>query len=311
MALHAIEPDRRTLHGHFSRDLPAVLTIDPGDTVRFRTLDGGWGLERPRGASEPRRRLEPRDARLDAGHALSGPVAIRGAEPGMTLEVRIDAIVPGAYGWTRSGGWPSPLNSRLGFVGGEEHLLIWDLDVAAGRARDQHGRSVALRPFMGVIGMPPPQPGIHSTIPPRETGGNIDCKELVAGSRLYLPVAVPGALVSVGDGHGAQGDGEVSGLAIECPMDRVDLTFHLREDIPIKAPLAETAAGTITFGFHATLDEAMALALEGMLDVLCARHSVDRREALALASVVVDLHVTQAVNGCSGVHAILPPGAIR
>src|SRR5262249_19749266 len=149
---------------------------------------------------------------------------------------------------------------------------------------------------------PPADGGIHSTIPPRDAGGNIDCKELVAGSRLFLPIAVPGALVSVGDGHAAQGDGEVSGLAIECPMDRVDITFGLREGRPLTGPIAETAAGTITFGFHPSLDEAMAVALERMLDVLCARHSIDRRDALALASVVVDLHVTQVVNGCSGVH---------
>jgi acetamidase/formamidase len=231
--------------------------------------------------------------------------------PGLTLEVSIDAIVPGAWGWTRAGGWKSPLNTRLGLENGEEHLSVWDLDPTAGTARNQNGHVVALAPFMGVIGLPPDEPGIHSTIPPRECGGNIDCKELVAGSRLLLPITVPGALVSVGDGHAAQGDGEVSGLAIECPMDRVDLTFRLRDDLPLRGPRAETRAGTITFGFHPSLDEAAAIALEAMLDLLRERHGVEKREALALASVAVDLRVTQVVNGCSGVHAVLRPGAIR
>lgn len=311
MVLHVIEPERRTLHGHFSRDLPPVLSIDSGDTVRFRTLDGGWGLERPVIGGPARRPFEPRDPVLDAGHPLVGPVEIRGAKPGMTLEVGIDAVVPGAWGWTRAGGWPSRLNTRLDLADGEQHFLVWELDAPSATARDQLGRTVSLRPFMGVMGMPPDEPGIHSTIPPRACGGNIDCKELVAGSRLFLPIPVAGALLSVGDGHAAQGDGEVSGLAIECPMDRVDLTLRLHDDLAMEAPRAETPAGSITFGFHPSLDEASAIALEGMLSLMSERYRLSRKEALALASVVVDLRITQMVNGCSGVHAIIRPDAIR
>jgi acetamidase/formamidase len=162
--------------------------------------------------------------------------------------------------------------------------------------------------------MPPPEPGRHSTIPPYWHGGNLDCKELVAGSTLYLPVPVEGGLFSVGDGHAAQGDGEVSGTAIECPIERADLTLDLREDLfgrPLTTPVARTPAGWVAMGLGDDLDEAAAEALDAMLGVLTALHGVSRSEALALASVAVDLRITQVANRTFGVHAVLPPGALR
>ncbi len=254
MAYHVIEPERATLHGRFSRDLSPVLTIDPGDTVRFRTLDAGWNLE-PRRSARPEdrpRKFAPRDPERDKGHALCGPVAIRGAEPGMALGVHIDALRPGPWGWTAAGGWESPLNRRLG-VTDAETFLLWTLDPDAGEGRDQHGHRIALHPFMGIMGMPPDEPGWHPTPPPRPWGGNLDCKELVAGSTLYLPIPVPGALFSVGDGHAAQADGEVSSTGIECPMERVELTFSLHAAMHLTMPRADTPAGWITFGFDADL----------------------------------------------------------
>jgi acetamidase/formamidase len=163
---------------------------------------------------------------------------------------------------------------------------------------------------MGVMGMPPDVPGVLPTAPPRDCGGNIDCKELVAGSTLYLPIAVPGGLFSVGDGHGAQGDGEASGTAIECPMERVNLTFDLHPDLRLRAPRANTPAGWITFGFHEDLDEATIQATDGMLQLLGEQYGLARPEALAIASIVVDLRITQIVNGVRGVHAVLPHGAL-
>jgi acetamidase/formamidase len=189
--------------------------------------------------------------------------------------------------------------------------LIWGLDAHAMIGRDQFGRTLALRPFMGVMGMPPDEPGRHPTDPPRFCGGNIDCKELVAGSTLYLPITVPEALFSVGDGHAVQGDGEVSGVAIECPMERVDLTFHLRHDMRLTTPRATTSTGWITLGFHENLHEASLIALEAMLDLMGEQYHLPRPQALALASLVVDLHVTQIANGVLGVHAVLPHEAIR
>lgn len=313
MAFHEIVPERRTLHGKFSREWEPCLTINPGDTVRFQTLDAGWSIE-PRTSAvttERPRKFEPRDPERDAGHALCGPVFIEGAQPGMTLEIEIGEIRPGSWGWLVAGGWDSPLNRRLGVAGGEEILHLWTLDAEAMTGRNQHGHEVALKPFMGVMGMPEDVPGLQSTTPPRVTGGNLDCKELVAGSSLFLPIAAPGGLFSVGDGHATQADGEVSGLAIECPMERVDLTFHLHPKMSLKTPRANTPAGWITLGLDEDLDEAMHLALDAMLDLMGEMHGLSRRDALALASLVVDLRVTQVVNGVQGVHALLSHGALK
>jgi acetamidase/formamidase len=164
---------------------------------------------------------------------------------------------------------------------------------------------------MGVLGMPPAEPGRHPTAPPRPTGGNLDCKELTAGSTLYLPIAVPGGLFSVGDGHAVQGDGEVCVTAIECPMERVRLSFELRPDLRLPAPRAYTPAGWLTFGLHADLNEAAYLAVEGMLEWLAEQHGLERAQALALASLAVDLRITQIVNGVRGVHARLPDGVLH
>jgi acetamidase/formamidase len=309
MAHHTLEPARDTLHGHWSRDLAPVLTIDPGDTVRFRTLDALWTDGKPSGPF-PWRRVEPRSPEIDTGHALTGPVFVRGAAPGSTLAVRIDAIVPGDWAWTWS--WPEGRQAvDLGLVGTPGFGQLWDVDAAAMLATDRRsGRRVRLAPFMGVIGVAPPEPGVHSTTPPRAWGGNIDCKLLTAGTTLYLPVGVEGALFSVGDGHGAQGDGEVCGTAVECPMERVDLTFDLIAS-GLKAPRARTADAWVTFGFDPDLNRATTMALANMLDLIQERHpGMPRQEALALASVAVDLRVTQIVNHAQGVHAVLPDRAI-
>jgi len=161
-----------------------------------------------------------------------------------------------------------------------------------------------------VMGMPPDEAGTHDTGPPRFCGGNLDCKELVAGSTLYLPIAVKGGLFSVGDGHALQGDGEVCGTAIECPMERVSLTFLLRDDLRLTTPRANTPAGWLTMGLHEDLNQAMDMAMIGMLDLMEELYDLPRPEALALASLVVDLRITQVVNGVRGVHALLPHGVL-
>src|SRR5919199_6808984 len=129
MALYSVEPDRRTLHGAFSRDIAPILTIDSGDTVRFRTLDADWNLA-PRQSTrydEPPAQFTPRPAGQEQGHPLCGPVAIRGAQPGMTLAIDINTIRPGAWGFTAVGGWPHPVNNRLG-VADQGTYLLWELD---------------------------------------------------------------------------------------------------------------------------------------------------------------------------------------
>ena len=308
MAVHELPLERRTLHGHFSAELEPVLTVDPGDSVVFSTLDAGWGLE---GGSLERRRFEPRQRGLDDGHALVGPIEVRGARAGQTLAVRVEELRVGTYGFTDAGGWASWLNARLGVAEGETAILWWDLDADAGIGRDQHGHEVDLRPFLGVMGMPPPSPGVYSTQQPRRWGGNLDCGELAAGTTLYLPIPVDGARFSAGDGHARQGDGEASGLALEAPMERVRLTLDIRDDLELRSPLARTHDAWITFGLDEDLDDALAHALDEMLGLMERELGVGRREALALASVAVDLRVTQVVNVVKGVHAILRDDAVR
>jgi acetamidase/formamidase len=176
---------------------------------------------------------------------------------------------------------------------------------------NQHGHTIALKPFMGVMGMPPDEAGFLSTAPPRYCGGNLDCKELVAGTTLYLPIAVHGGLFSVGDGHAVQGDGEVCVTAIECPMERVSLTFSLQESQTIATPRARVKDGWITLGLDEDLDEACFKALEEMLNLMGELHGLDRKTALGLASLAVDMRITQIVNGTQGVHAVLRDDALR
>jgi len=205
------------------------------------------------------------------------------------------------------------LYRRLGVADAAPHWQLWSIDPAAGTATDQAGRKVTIRPFLGVMGNTPAAPGRHLTSPPRPVGGNLDCKELTEGSTLYLPVAVEGALFACGDGHARQGDGEVSGTAIECPMAVAELTFDVTDELgEIRTPHLRTGDAWITIGVGGNLDAATFEALNAMLDLLQSRLDVPRAEALALASVAVDLRVTQIVNaGVVGVHAVLPDGALR
>ncbi len=309
--MHEIPLERRTLHGHFSRDLEPVAEVRPGDVIRFATLDAGWGLEPPREDGSERRRFSPLDPKLDSGHPLIGPVAVLGAVAGQTLEVGIEEVRVGPYGLTVAGGWSTALNDRLGLGEGESRVLAWELDADTAVGRDRDGREVTLAPFLGVLGMPPPQPGIHPTGPPRAWGGNLDCKELVPGTTLFLPIPADGALFSAGDGHARQGDGEVSSTAIECPLARAQLSLSLREDVELAAPVARTPDTWLAFGLGESLDEAAGNAVDSMLALMERELGLERRDALALASVVVDLRVTQVVNGVQGVHAVLRDDAIR
>ncbi|HEU4964284.1 MAG TPA: acetamidase/formamidase family protein [Bacilli bacterium] len=309
-----LEPNEQTLKGKFSKDFTPCLQIASGDTVRARTLDAGWGLERRPAPGAPRKRFDTTEE-IYRGHSMIGPIFIEGARPGMTLEVQIKEVMPGDHGWTSAGGFHSYWNQRLNLVEETEHHLDWELDRERMVARSMFGnfdQEIALKPFLGIMGMAPDEPGLHSTVPPRFCGGNLDCKELVPGSTLYLPIAVEGGYFFFGDGHAVQGDGEVAGPALECPMERVELTLTVREDLSgLKMPRAKTPAGWVTLGLHEDLDEAMWLALEGMLDLMQELYGMKRTEAYALASLVVDMRVTQVVNQTKGVHAVLPYGAVK
>jgi acetamidase/formamidase len=289
--IHEIPFERRTVHGHFSRHLDPIATIDAGDTVAFSCINAAWEVA-------PDELFEPRDEKLDAGHALIGPIDVRGAKPGETLVVHIDKVRPGDFGVT----W--------GYVSGPHATKVrWTLDPENGTGVDDRGARVRLAPFLGVLGMPPDEPGVHSTGPPRRCGGNIDCKELVAGTTLYLPISVDGAHFSAGDGHAVQADGEASGTAIECSVERVELTLELSE-LELRWPIARTPDAWIAFGFDEDLDLAAEEAMATMLDLMERERGLERSYALALSSLVVDLRVTQIVNGVKGVHAVLRDDAI-
>ena len=331
MSTHHLPAGRTTLHGRFDAAIAPVLTLDSGDTVVTSTLDSGWHAAEQDaaalGAAAGPAGLDalapwtdetgaPVDRALDPGHALVGPIAVRGARPGSVVEVRVVDLVPGAWGFTVAGGRRTFADRAARVDGLPREGLLWRVDAAGRTARDQHGDEVALRPFLGVVGLCPAGDGPVSTIPPRRVGGNVDCRELVAGSSLFLPVEVDGALLSVGDGHGAQGDGEVAGVALECPMTRVEIQVVLHERSPLDVervrPWASTPAGDLVLGTGTSLDEAAADALDGVVDLLAARHGLTRPRALALASVGADLRVSQVVNGgVLGVHAVLPPGRLR
>jgi len=283
------------------------MWIESGDTVVFRTFDASGYLEKVKADG-----TTPRMDRSGApsGHTLCGPLAIAGARTGQTLEVEIRDVRPGSWGWTGSGGFPTPLNDRLGVTDSEWLMMIWTIDRDALTAVNQWGHIVALRPFMGVMGMPPDEPGSHNTGPPRFCGGNLDCKELVAGTKLYLPIAVDNALFSIGDGHGVQGDGEVSGMAIECPMERVEVKLTVLDSPKLTMPRAWTPEGWLTFGLNTELNEAVAMAIDQMLGLMDELLGQPRTTALGLASLFVDVRITQLVNGVVGAHAVLPHAAI-
>jgi acetamidase/formamidase len=285
VTVHELPLEQRTLHGYFSSEPEPVLEIEPGDSVRISVPNAGWDLSREE-------RFVAKTPELDTGHALAGPIAVRGARPGQTLAVRVDEVEAGDWGVTE---------------GGEDHAVHWALAEGVGRAL---GRELDLAPFLGVMGMPPPEPGVHSTIPPRRWGGNIDCKELVAGTTLYLPIPVEGALFSAGDGHAAQGDGEISGTAIETPA-RAQLTLDVRDDLALEWPIARIDGAWLTFGFDDDLGRAASIAVDGMLVLMARELGVTGGDARVLASVGVDLHITQVVNEALGVHAELRDDAFR
>jgi acetamidase/formamidase len=283
--LHELPCEPWALHGHFSRGLEPVLSVDRGETVRISVPNHAWAIERDE-------EVVARNPEIDTGHALAGPIEVRGAKAGQTLVVRIEEVRPSHWGVTH---------------GEKDHSVYWDLRAGIGRALD---RELDLAPFLGVMGMPPPEPGVHSTVPPRRWGGNLDCKELVAGTTLYLPIPVDGALFSAGDGHAAQGDGEVSGTAIETPV-QARLTLDVDESLELEWPVARIRGAWVTFGLDEHLGRAARIAVDGMVALMGRELGVFGGDALVLASVGVDLRVSQVVNGTLGVHAVLRDDAFR
>lgn len=297
--MNRLLPQGGNLHGDFDRDRPPVLTVESGERVTFVSWDVAWGMENHHAEGGPRAKVEPRAQ----GPCLTGPVAVRGARPGDVLAITLEEVRPGAWGWTMAGGggfFNADLNRRLGVF--DDHAIIrWSLKDGWGESH--LGHRLKLHPFPGMLGMPQDVPGSQSGWTPRRTGGNLDCRHLQAGNTLYLPVEVPGGLLSCGDGHARQGDGESGGTAIECPMEAVTVRLELAQ-LPVRQPTIRTPKSWVVLGLGNDLQQAAEDALDGILHWMAPRLGLTRTETLALAGVVCHLQVTQMVNGLVGVQAV-------
>lgn len=303
---HTLRSSPATCHwGYFDAKLEPVLTLRSGDTVTIECVSGSEEVLPPppfEVLSEHRDilgTLRP----LFPGHILTGPVAVEDAEPGDVLEVQILSIdCRQNWGWTIV----RPLAGTLPEDFPQRKLWHVAIDRQRGTATLPWGKEIRLSPFFGVMGVaPPPVYGAVTSIVPREFGGNIDLKELIAGTTLYLPVWAPGALFSVGDGHGVQGDGEVCLTALETALAG---TFRLvlRKDMKLAMPRAETPTHHIALGLNEDLDDAAKQALREMIAFLGEAAGLSPIDAYMTCSLAVDLRVTQLVDGNKGVHAMLP-----
>lgn len=309
-ATHRLGPPH--IHYAWDREQPPALTIDPGDAIEFECREASDGQVTPETRREDL-------GRRDRGrvHALTGPVAIQGARPGDVLVVEVLGFAHDGWGYTtfRPGAGLLPDDFDEPHIhhwwvardaGGREWAEFRGLPDTGGRWRPEQPRvAVPVEPFCGIMGVSPAEPGTHRTFAPHAGGGNMDVRHLTAGSTLYLPVFVDGALFSVGDCHLAQGDGEVCVTAIEAPM-RVRLRFHLRRGRPIaepqfftRGPLTPRVEGA---GFHVVtahrpdLMEAARAAIRHMIDHLVSEYGFSRPEAYMLCSVAVDLKLSQVVD---------------
>jgi len=312
MATHRVDARPDTVRwGQFSAEFEPILTVDSGDTVVLECVSGGPDVLPPPGSGMT---VPPALAAIHAAHPrgpgvhiLTGPVEVRGAEPGDMLEVRIEAIELGAD-WGFCG--HRPLAGTLPEDFPHRFLTHIAVDRQARTGTLPWGTVLPLQPFFGVMGVAPkPEYGTISTKEPREHGGNLDNKELGAGSTLFLPVWVEGARFSAGDGHGVQGDGEVCINALEmCLTGTFTLVLHKGGGLrapKLRFPRGETATHFISMGMNEDLDLAMKQALREMIAFICARTNLSPDQAYQLCSLAVDFHVTQTVNGEKGVHGML------
>jgi acetamidase/formamidase len=291
--------------GYFDARRAPLLTIASGDHVTIDAVSGSPEVLPPPGFHVPPELLAIHAAEpgIPFGpHILTGPVAVEGAEPGDVLEVRIlEVSLRQDWGYNLN----RPLSGTLPDDFPTYHLMHIPLDTERMVGRLPWGLELPLRPFFGVMGVaPPPSWSRCTSIIPRAFGGNLDNKELVAGTTLFLPVFAAGALFSCGDGHGVQGDGEVNVTAIETALTG---TFELilRKDLGFAYPRAETPTHVVTFGMDPDLDRCAEKALRDMIALIVERAGLTREQAYALCSLAADLRITQTVNQHKGVHCML------
>lgn len=291
-----------TIHGAhhhigWDRSIPPVETVAPGSRLKFECLDSSGGQFTPESTT-------PDVANLDFGriNPVTGPIYVDGAEPGDILKVRIEAFHPSGFGWTAN----IPGFGLLADQFPDAHLKVWSYDpeslapsVFSDLAR------VPLKPFAGTIGVAPAEAGTHSVVPPRRMGGNLDIRDLAAGTTLYLPVEVAGALFSIGDTHAAQGDGEVCGTAIESPMN-VELSLDLVKQEKLAFPRFTTPGPVtrhldakgyeVTTGIGPDMMTGAKDAVSAMIELLGKEHGLSPEDAYLLCSVCGDLRISEIVD---------------
>lgn len=288
---------RHSCHYVWDNGLVPALEVAPGETITFDVTDASAGQITPESTRDVFDEYD--SARVNP---VTGPVRVDGAEPGDVLVLRLESYAPSGWGWTANipgfgllaDDFPEAALHHWTYErDGSVPLLFGDL------------AEIPLAPFTGTIGVAPAEAGAHSIIPPRRVGGNMDVRDLVAGSVLYLPVEVTGALLSIGDTHAAQGDGEVCGTAIESPM-QVTVSIKLVKKEPLAMPRLDRPAPRmsgragdriwITTGIGPDLHEAARAAVRGMIDLLARERSLSPIDAYMLCSVAGDLKVSQIVD---------------
>ncbi len=311
MTHHILKASCKTVHlGGFSHELEPALVVNSGDSIDVETYTGFYIYDKAPPEFLTAELLEicqhlPTERKVGPGpHLLTGPIYVNGAEPGDVLEVKLQDIsprLPMGFNAIRPGWGALPeqfTEPRLRFI-------PLDLDKGVAQFPNGSGISIPLEPFFGILGVATDETN-RSSVPPGVYGGNIDNRELRAGSSIFLPIFVPGALFSIGDGHAAQGDGEINVTAIETSMNGT-IQIRLRKDLQLSAPLAETPTDIITLGFGETLDQAFECALQQMMTFLEHFAGLSAEEAYVLCSLAVNFHITQVVNRPhKGVHGMLP-----
>ncbi|MCF4099338.1 acetamidase/formamidase family protein [Maritalea mediterranea] len=286
-------------HHHFGWDnsIVPVQTVAPGTTLEFECIDSSGGQITPESTTADIAKLD--FAKINP---VSGPIYIDGAEPGDAVKVKIEGFGPSGFGWTAN----IPGFGLLADQFEEPSLQLWHYDKdKLGTSAYGPGGRVPLKPFAGTIGLAPAAPGEHSVVPPRRMGGNLDIRDLAAGTELYLPVEVAGALFSMGDTHAAQGDGEVCGTAIESRMNAI-VTLDLVKGANLNMPRFTTPGPVtnhldqkgyeVTTGIGDSLMQGARDALSGMIDLLCAQHNMNAVDAYMLCSVCGDLRISEIVD---------------
>ncbi len=296
------EPVARTIHHHshhhgWNNAFQPILTVAPGSVITLETIDASGGQLTLDSHADDVARLD-----LDRVNPVTGPIYIDGAEPGDALSVKFLNFAPSGWGWTANIPGFGLLCDQ--FPAAALHLWRYDATNFAPALYGPGGR-VPLKPFAGTVGVAPAEPGQHSIVPPRQVGGNLDIRDLAAGTDLLLPVEVPGALFSIGDTHAAQGDGEICGTAIESPMTvtvRLDLIKQAAPPAPRFATPGPVSRHLDDMGYEVTtgvgpdLFQGARDAVSAMIDLLSARYKMQPVEAYMLCSVCADLRISEIIN---------------